>query len=214
MNFLAHALLHLDDPWVVAGTSLPDWLRVVRRGARLRPAHLTTLALPEGSPAYRLRTGVQCHHEDDRRFHADPGFETIAGELTVALRALSPDPRFRASTIAHVTVEILVDAALLGSHPRAAERYYQALASLDPHELGRAASALAGVELPRLPELQRRFLDARFILDYASDAGVRGALDAVLRRTGLPPTPRGTREVIGRARPQVVSLAAALFPPP
>lgn len=214
MNFLAHALLHLDDPWVVAGTSLPDWLRVVQRGARLPPARLSALALADGTPAHRLRAGVLRHHEDDRRFHADPGFEALTHELTLALRALSPDPRFRASTLGHISVEILVDASLLESHPGSGERYYQAIASLEPDELGRAASTLAGTELPRLPELQRRFLQARFILDYASDEGVCGALDAVLRRTGLPPTPPGTRAAIERARPQVRHLTAALFPTP
>lgn len=214
MNFLAHALLHLDDPWVVAGTSLPDWLRVLQRGVRLPPARLNALALAQGSPTHRLRAGVLRHHEDDRRFHAEPGFEALAHELTLALRALSPDRRFRASTLAHISVEILVDAALLESHPGCGERYYQAVASLDAAELGEAARTLSEAELPRLPELHRRFLQARFILDYVSDEGVVGALDAVLRRTGLPPTPPGTSAAIARARPQVRHLTAALFPAP
>lgn len=213
MNFLAHALLHLDDPWVVAGTSLPDWLRVVQRGVRLHPARLRSLALAEGTAAHRLRAGVLRHHEDDERFHAEPGFEAVARALTLALRALSPDPRFRASTIAHIAVEVLVDAALLRSHPGSGERYYQALAALEPRELSAAAATLVGSELPRMPELHRRFVAARFILDYQSDEGVQEALDAVLVRTGLPPTPPGTLAAIERARPQVVSLTAALFPP-
>ena len=36
VNYLAHALTVLHDPWLVAGTSLPDWLRVVDRRARER----------------------------------------------------------------------------------------------------------------------------------------------------------------------------------
>ncbi|OGQ09130.1 MAG: hypothetical protein A2138_11955 [Deltaproteobacteria bacterium RBG_16_71_12] len=213
MNFLAHALPHLHDPWMVAGTSLPDWLRVVQRGPRLRPARLLAMKLPDGSPAARLRAGVLRHHDDDLRFHLEPGFERVTAELTRQLRALEPDPRFRASTIAHIVVEMLVDAALLRLHPGSGERYYGALRSLDGAELARAAEALTCVALPRLHELHERFLDARFVLEYRSNEGVLRSLEAVLVRTGLPPTPPGTLLCIEKARPSVRTLTGALFPP-
>ena len=215
MNYLAHALPHLHDPWVVAGTSLPDWLRFVR--VRLRPNQLLVspdvLSLPAGSAVARLRAGALQHHQDDRRFHADARFEALTAEVTRELRALERDPRFRASTIAHVAVEMLVDAALLGSHPGSGERYYAALEELDVAELAAATRALVGEEVPHLPALHRRFLDARFILSYASDAGVLRALDGVLVRTGLPVAPRAAAVVIARARPRVPALASELFPP-
>lgn len=215
MNYLAHALPHLHDPWLVAGTSLPDWLRFVR--VRLQANRLLIapelLSLPAHSPAARLRAGALHHHEDDRRFHADARFEALTTELARELRALEADPRFRASTIAHVLIEILVDAALLRSHPGSAERYYEALASLDAAELREAAQVLAGEELARLPLLQRRFLEARFLLAYRTDDGVLASMDAVLRRTGLPEAPAGTLACIEKARPSVETLTAALFPP-
>lgn len=212
MNYLAHALPHLDDPWVVAGTSLPDWLRAVDRRARVRPAQLAALTLADGSAAARLRVGVLQHHEDDARFHADARFDALAAELTLALRALEPAPRFRASTIAHVLVEMLVDAALLEARPASGERYYAALAGLDRDALAEHARSFSGAPLPHLPTLFDRFLRARFILNYATDDGVVGALDGVLWRTGLPPLPHGVEEVVARARPRVAALAAELFP--
>ena len=214
MNYLAHALPHLHDPWLVAGTSLPDWLRFVR--VRLQANRLLIapelLSLPAHSPAARLRAGALHHHEDDRRFHADARFEALTTELARELRALEADPRFRASTIAHVAIEMLVDAALLGSHPGSGERYYAALEELEVDELAAATRALVGEEVPHLPALHRRFLDARFILSYASDGGVLRALDGVLVRTGLPVAPRAAAAVVARARPRVEALAGELFP--
>lgn len=212
MNYLAHALPHLHDPWLVAGTSLPDWLRFVR--VRLRHDRLATLSPAAGSAAERLRAGVLRHHEDDRRFHTDQRFEAQAAALARELRALEPGPRFRASTIAHVAVEMLVDAALLRSHPGCGARYYAALESLDSAELDAATRELCGAEVPRLPVLHRRFLEARFILAYQRDAGVISALDGVLARLGLPATPKGAVACIEKARPSVATLTAALFPAP
>lgn len=210
VNYLAHALPHLHDPWLVAGSSLPDWLRFVR--VRLRQEQVAPLSFPPGSPAARLREAVLRHHDDDRRFHADARFDALAAELARQLRLLEPEPRFRASTIAHVAVELLVDAALLRSHPGSGERYYQALEQLPTEQLDDVVGALCGARVPHLVTLHRRFVDARFVLGYASDRGVVRALDGVLTRTGLPPVPRGTTACIEKARPSVATLTAALFP--
>lgn len=210
MNYLAHALPHLHDPWMVAGTSLPDWLRFLR--VRLRHDRLAAPVADAGSPVERLRAGARQHHEDDQRFHADERFDALAAGLARELRALDPDPRFRASTIAHVAIEMLVDAALLRSHAGSGERYYAALESLEVSTLAQATRELSGAEVPHLPELRRRFLEARFILSYERDVGVVRALDGVLSRIGLPPTPRGVAACIEKARPSVATLTAALFP--
>ena len=36
MNYFAHGLAHLDDPYLLAGTAVPDWLNVADRGVRVR----------------------------------------------------------------------------------------------------------------------------------------------------------------------------------
>jgi hypothetical protein len=40
MNYLAHALPFLDDPYFVAGTAVPDWLMVADRRVRMRPRYV------------------------------------------------------------------------------------------------------------------------------------------------------------------------------
>ena len=44
MNYFAHALPFLDQPYFVAGTAVPDWLSVVDRQVRVRRRHAEPLA--------------------------------------------------------------------------------------------------------------------------------------------------------------------------
>jgi hypothetical protein len=204
MNYLAHGRKYVDRPWVLAGTALPDWLRVVDKRARVRPDHLPMLGVPVED---ELRQGIRAHHDDDAWFHKDAEFDSLTHDVVHALRALSPDPRFRASTIGHVLVEMLVDAALLERDPALGERYYAALESVDGALLASCARAWSGRPLERLPALLDGFRRARFILDYVDDDGVCGALQGVLFRVGLPPLPDGVAAVVAAARPRVGAWA-------
>ena len=126
MNYLAHAVFVLDDPWKVAGTSLPDWLRAVDKRARVKPDALRALHLDDPR-ARSLRDGALQHHDDDHRFHTSAAFESLTDEAVHALRALSPDPRYRASALGHIAVEMLVDACVEERRPGVTARYYDAI---------------------------------------------------------------------------------------
>src|SRR5690606_21605874 len=72
MNYLSHGHAYLDDdPWILAGTSLPDWLAAADRRCRVREEQATALAA-EGGRLGALARGVLAHLEDDRWFHAGP----------------------------------------------------------------------------------------------------------------------------------------------
>lgn len=211
MNYLAHAIDVLDTPWVLAGTSLPDWLRVVDRRARLRPEPLRALPLASGSPDAGVRDGVVRHHDDDARFHADPVFEELSHEAVRAIRPLSPDPRLRASALGHILVEMLLDASVAEARPGVLERYYDALDEIDDELLASLARAWTRAPLAELPHLLGRFRRARFLFSYASDEGVVDALEGVCWRAGLAPPPPGIVDVVAALRPKVGCAAAALL---
>jgi hypothetical protein len=212
LNYLAHSLRFLadDDPHRLAGASLPDWLRVLDRRARHTPAVLDAHP-PATLIEARLDEGVRAHHADDHRFHTLARFEQITDELVKEVRALSSDPRFRASTVGHVLTEMLLDSALLEQDPQRGERYYAALERIDVALMAAFARARTGRSLEHVPVLLERFRRARFLFDYLEDDGVRYAMNGVMRRTGLPEVPRGFDEVVGRARPKVREAAADLL---
>jgi hypothetical protein len=202
VNYLAHSLRFLDDEWRLAGACLPDWLRVVDRRARVHVKDLDAHP-PADDVEARIDVGVRAHHDDDHRFHLDATFDALTHEVVHEVRALDRDPQFRASTIGHILVEMLLDAALMERFPGCGERYYDTLASVRAEPLARFVAVRVGREVPRIPVLLERFTRARFILDYLDDDGVHDAMDGVMMRTGLPAVPRAFPSVVARARPRV-----------
>lgn len=211
MNYLAHAVDVLDDPWMVAGTSLPDWLRAVDRRARVRPEALALIDVVDGTCEARVKAGALKHHDDDLRFHTHDAFETLTHDAVRAIRALSPDPRLRASALGHIVVEMLLDAVVEERRPGSTARYYDAVTQLEAGELARIVARFTGREVPAFTKLMPRFIHARFLFAYATDDGVVEALEGVAWRTGMPPPPAGTAEVVGALRPRVRAAASDLL---
>lgn len=210
MNYLAHAVDVLADPWMVAGTSLPDWLRAVDRKARVRPEVLATIDVVDGTPEARVKAGALKHHGDDLRFHTNDAFESLTHDAVREIRALAPnEPRLRASALGHIVVEMLLDAVVEERRPGSTQRYYDAIEQLDVDELARIVARFTGREVPGLARLFPRFVRARFLFAYATDDGVVDALEGVAWRTGMPPPPEGTARVAGALRPRVRAAAAA-----
>ncbi|MEM7413669.1 MAG: hypothetical protein AAF430_25790 [Myxococcota bacterium] len=102
MNYFAHAHLALrrcDDAAFVLGSMLPDWQRWV--GGRLAAVHHPELA-----------EGVRFHHASDVAFHGSPTFHRLERQAFRALQEAGVG-RGPARGVAHVGVEILLDATLL-----------------------------------------------------------------------------------------------------
>ncbi len=211
MNYLAHAVDVLDDPWMVAGTSLPDWLRAVDlrgdRKARVRPEALALIDVVDGTAEARLKAGALKHHDDDLRFHTNDTFEALTHDAVHEIRALSSDARLRASALGHIVVEMLLDAIVEERKPGSTARYYKAIETLDIDELSRIVARFTGRAVPSLPTLMPRFIRARFLFAYATDDGVVDALEGVAWRTGMPPPPPGTADVVRALRPRVRAAA-------
>ncbi len=222
MNYLAHSLAFLGTSappsaspdalqwWRVAGTSLPDWLRVVDKHARLRPEVLAAVDATDERWA-ALRDGAQRHHDDDHAFHLDAAFDAHAADLAVALRALAPG--LRASTLAHVLTEMLVDAALMQADATLLARYHDGLDALDVDVIAAFARAATKRPLPELPTLIDRFRRSRFLASYLDDDGLFDCLVGVCRRARLEPPPRATTvPLLAQARVDVVPLVARFLP--
>jgi hypothetical protein len=209
VNYLAHAKDVLHDPWMVAGTSLPDWLRAVDRKARVRPEMLATIDVVDGTAEARVKAGALKHHDDDLRFHTNDAFEALTHDAVHAIRALAPDePRLRASALGHIVIEMLLDAVVEERTPGSTARYYEAIEGLDVGELARIVARFTGREVPSLATLMPRFIRARFLFVYATDDGVVDALEGVAWRTGMPPPPPGTAGVVRALRPRVRAAAS------
>ncbi len=204
MNYFGHGYRFVHDPYFLAGTAVPDWLSVINRRvrARARSARLWT-----GDPDPRvaaLAAGVVRHHEDDAWFHRTRAFAELSLALAVDIREqLSDDRGFRPSFLGHILVEVLLDGALIARDPDLLDRYYEALARVDPHAVCAAVERIAGAPVPDLADLIPLFRAERFLYDYLDDVTLLARLNRVMRRVALPPLPPEFLSFLPEARRRV-----------
>jgi hypothetical protein len=211
VNYLAHGFRRARDPWLCAGTALPDWLRVVRRGLRA-PRESAVPHAGGASPLASLARGVVLHHEEDARFHSSAEFAAAQGEVASLLRPVAEEvPGMRPRFVAHLLVETLLDREIARREPAAVLRYYGALAALDPAEVEAEAAPLATEAPTGLAGLVAAFVRMRFVEDYADDARLAGRIDQVLRRARQPALGRAVIPVLPAAADAVAARATALL---
>jgi hypothetical protein len=113
--------------------------------------------------------------------------------------------------IAHLVVEMQLDAVLAAESPGRIGAYYAALESLDPEEVERVVRDLVVACPPGVARLVRRFVAERFLDDYADPVKLVRRLDAVLRRTRQPGVPAELAAVLPASLEIVRSHAASLL---
>jgi hypothetical protein len=214
MNYLAHARRHLDDPYFVAGTAIPDWLNVVDRRLRVRRRHAEPFAAHPDAPLAAIARGVLQHHHDDAWFHQTRTFAQLSLEMTVSVReALAGDQGMRVFFLGHILVELLLDAELAGEDPQLLERYYHTLSQVDPAQVAGAVRRMSGRSAEPLAQLIPRFVAERFLWDYADDDKLLWRLNQVMRRVRLSPLPDRLTAIFPAARRQVAQAATQLLTP-
>lgn len=218
MNFFAHGVAFLDDPYYMAGTAVPDWLCVADRPVRVRQ-RLIDRFLEESAAEdpqdvrVRVALGSQQHLNDDDWFHQQRRFNELCLELGRMFRqALGPDDNFRAGFLGHIVTEMLLDRALIEREPELLEAYYAALDSIDPDLAEASVNCIATRPTERLAPLIPRFVEERFLFDYLDERKMLFRLNQVMRRVKLPLLPEEIADVLGESFELVSSCQQELLP--
>ncbi len=214
MNFLSHGFRYLDNPYVVAGSAVPDWLSVVDRKIRARSKR-AQLLLESDDPITRdVAIGVIKHHHDDNWFHSSRLFNETMLQFAIELREHLPgDEGFRPSFVGHISVEILMDGTLIARDRSLADRYYQSLASVSPEKVQAVVNLIAGTQTTALASTISRFVNARFLYDYLDDDKLLFRLNQVMSRVNLPALPDSLLTWLATARRVVEVRCDALLTP-
>jgi hypothetical protein len=214
MNYFAHGLPFVEDPYFLAGTAVPDWLNVADRGVRVRSKHAAPLVDAQDQQLAAVARGIVQHHRDDAWFHETAAFHETCWRLSLSVKQLLPsDEGFRPSFLGHVLVEILLDAALIAEHPQRLEAYYRALESVDGGRVQEAVNRMAPRTTARLGPLVPLFCRERFLWDYLEDVKLGRRLNQVMLRVNLPPLPESFVQVLPAARREVTRRKAELMGP-
>ncbi|MDQ2799807.1 MAG: hypothetical protein M3Y13_09210 [Armatimonadota bacterium] len=186
MNFLSHYALALricpsaaHRPLFVAGNALPDLLPPAT--PRLRPKLLDVpTQMPEEAA---VRAGVAVHLATDAAFHKTASFAEMQAEAADRLRQAGfKDMRVRVFFVAHILVELVLDAALLRADGDLADRFYADFCAADAGVVTRWAEAALGKPLPTLPAVLARFGAHQYLRHYSTDQGVAEGLTRVCGR--------------------------------
>ena len=189
MNFLAHFIFAtrfqspiLPLPAYAVGTALPDLLPLAAASVRFRLAqvnHSIVTSLEDQA----LRAGVRSHLAADAAFHRTQVFadaQTEAGALLDGAGFMGI--RVRRFFLAHILVELALDAALLRTNPAVGEEFYAAFEAADREDVTRWAEIALTRLLPNLPHVLTRFASSRYLLHYQTDEGVATGLSRLCAR--------------------------------
>ena len=213
MNYFTHALNHLDRPYFVAGTAVPDWLSVADRKVRFRPQHLEPWADGGETLQAEVAAGTLRHLHDDGWFHATRGFVEVTGELTQLFREqLGADDQYHCGFLGHVGMELLLDAVLIERYPARFDEYWRVLNAVDPLAIEAAINRMARQPSDRLAWFITLFRRAQFLRCYTNDQRLLTRLNQVLTRVKLCPLPPQATFVLAESRKIVGERLNDLLP--
>lgn len=212
MNYFAHGFPFVDQPYFLAGTALPDWLGVADRRIRLPPNKLIGRVDDEGSDFSQIVHGVLRHHEDDACFHVNPAFSRLCADFRARIQHLgAPLDDHVSGLVAHILVELLLDAALIEDDPSLLDRYYRAVGDVDPARVAMVVQRVSGREASRLVRFIEIFREEEFLRDYLDDERLRYRLGQIVSRIGGACLPAELSGLLPRMRRQVKSERRTLL---
>ena len=216
MNFFSHAFRFIDgDPHFLVGTAIPDWLGMVDRRTRVRRAAAERLSEDADPTTRAMAQGIVQHHVDDDWFHQTRAFAELHLAFTGQIgELLAGDTRFRPFFVAHIVIEMLIDAGLTEANSGRLDRYYQRVAEVDPHRVESVVNRIAPRSTDRLAAFVPRFVREAFLYDYHRDEGVAYRVNRILGAIGLNSLPPDFRHWVGLARIAVKNSMDALLCPP
>ena len=220
MNYFAHGIQFLDQPYLLAGTAVPDWLSVVDRKVRARSKGAQLLVDDDDQRVAQVASGIVQHHHDDDWFHQTRAFAELSWQFTVMIRDAiakdqeSPDDGLRPSFLGHILVELLLDAHLMTETPGKLQGYYEALSKVDPLIVQSAVNRVASRQTETLHEFIELFCTHRFLFDYPDDEKLFFRLNQIMRRVRLSPLPESILAILPLARQAVSERKGELLANP
>lgn len=212
MNYFAHGRRFVDEPLVLAGTAVPDWLNVADRKVRVRSKQAGVWVGDADGELAAVARGIVRHHADDAWFHQTPAFAELSWRFAAMIRdGLPPDDGLRPTFLGHILVEILLDAALIAEQPAQLDAYYAAVDTIDGSLVQSHVNRMAWRDTRRLAWFIGAFARERFLWDYLDDGKLWFRLNQVMRRVGLSQLPESFCDLLPAAREEVAQAKDALL---
>lgn len=214
MNYFAHGMRFVAQPYFLVGTALPDLLSVVDRRVRLRMKNVAPFTQDQSSIQSEIALGIKQHLDDDEWFHSTQGFLEISSDLSILFRNLfADDESARVGFLGHVVTELLLDAVLIEQNTGLIDQYYEAFNQIDPLKVELATNKMTAQKTDQLKHWLVLFHKEGFLRDYLVPQSMLLRLNQVMKRVKLQPLPEETVSILETGRKIVAKRLNDLLPP-
>ncbi|TWT75622.1 hypothetical protein Pla123a_31320 [Posidoniimonas polymericola] len=215
LNYFAHALPLLRDPdrteYALAGIAVPDWLGVAAKRTKCRTRHAEPYLQHADTRLSEFAWGVARHHADDQWFHESAAFAQLSLDFARRLReAFADADGMRPWFLGHILVELLLDASLIAREPSLLDEYYEQVATVDAAFVEQTVEQMTGRPAGDLAWFIGKYVEIRFLADYADDHRLLHRLNQVMKRVTLPEIPLEFLELLPGMRDAVDAATDAL----
>ena len=183
MNFLSHYYFErfTAQPEHVLGGVLPDLLKNVNKQYNFFPQRLEEKFFEYDKTRW-ISEGWYRHVEIDRLFHTSNFFIEHTHVLRKHLDPLVSHLPIRASFLAHISLELLLDHLLLDKQLINPNRFYEHLENVSYTTIDTYLGILGQIDIPRFFAFYERFLESRYMLRYVEMQNLSHALLNICKR--------------------------------
>ncbi|WP_164122358.1 MULTISPECIES: hypothetical protein [Sphingobacterium] len=183
MNFLSHYYFerYAVDPEQVLGGLLPDLLKNVDKGYSFQ-LHKYEPALSSTPKSKSITAGWERHVEVDRLFHNSDFFYKHTHQLRIVIEQDILNLPIRASFLAHIALELLLDHELIAHDLLNVGRLYEHLEEVDRKAVAIYLYGLGKVDIDRFFIFYDKFIASKYIFEYAKVENLPHALFSICKR--------------------------------
>lgn len=163
------------------GSLLPDLLKNVDKSYSFKIDRYKHTILPIPGAAY-ISDGWRRHEEVDRLFHSSDYFITHTHALRKEIEDIVMDLPVRASFLAHISLELLLDHLLITQEELSVDRLYEHLNKVDRNMLNSYLQNFQLINIERFNTFYDKFVASRYIKDYEKVSNLPYALFNICKR--------------------------------
>ena len=183
MNFLSHYYFERYSSYAehTLGALLPDLLKHVDKRYHFQPRRFEELLFAHPKTK-QISEGWYGHVQVDKFFHSSDFFVTHTHQLRVELDPIITHLPVRASFLAHISLELLLDHLLITSATVNPVRLYEHLENVQLETIDRYLRTIGEVDVAQFYLFYERFVNSRYILEYVELQNVSYALFNICKR--------------------------------
>lgn len=188
MNFLSHYYFdrHIHDPQRVVGMVLPDLVKNTRKDWCIRPEKREG-KFQDNELLKNIFIGWKRHLEVDKHFHSSDFFYHHTETIRIKVAPILESSPVRPSFMAHISLELMLDALLLTESVIQAESFYTQISEADRRALHEFLQLNEIAETDLFFKFFDEFIEASYLNSYREANNIMYALGRICQRLWLEP---------------------------